>query len=742
MKPIDRKQMLDAASIIRTNPVFDDMTPNFLLGNGLFGGCVDAFGMADTLSGTHHAYLWHLFHVELGRDRRECRVPLLLHRYRIEKDGKPVSICPETITDYRQILSIHQGLLTTEYTLLAEGVAIANIHIVQYISLSEPYNAGWQITAQPLQGAIDFTFELEMLDRCISMNNVPISYPVHGSVVAGVPVLTSTTSRGQTHTALMDGENVTAARGNLLRLHYTLSKKTILNPRAILINCREDCSLEKVVCACNRQCAPACLKAHTALWQQFWDKSFIDPGSSELFGIWARFLYCLRSSQSDQPSVPMSPGGLASNVLWPFEFPQDYLWIYESFFGTNHLELATGTASYWNTILEQCRTFTKGNLGVDGVFFPWMPSHFDNKEQSLPGYDNPYPYQLHNSAYPLQMCYLYWQFTKDDAFLQSVLPVAEGVADFYTAISCFVSDSQKYEIHFNPCMGQDEFGAFCSRNYLCCMTSAAYSIKTANKMYRAAGKEPKQVWLDIEKTGYAFEKLTPTGLWATYEGGPTPNPHQKHPSQLNALATLPLPEVYKSQTFKNTYLRRYEISEDSAQNSWCGWSLGAFLIASVRMGIPLECQKDFDMLLQNRFCETAQLDKENLQMVESSCHDIAACYFHTAMAMVVTAITELFLQTFDGICKVFPVVLPSLEQKALRFDSLLTPFGCTLSGTLDNGVATIELCVTEKTCFTLQLGPACRGQYVLADQYGRIFQNGTCNLFRLSLDPGTYIIHN
>ena len=148
------------------------------------------------------------------------------------------------------------------------------------------------------------------------------------------------------------------------------------------------------------------------------------------------------------------------------------------------------------------------------------------------------------------------------------------------------------------------------------------------------------------------------------------------------------------------------------------------------------------MLLQNRYCDVAQLDKENLQMVESSCYDIASCYFHTGMAMVVTAITELFLQTYDGICKVFPVVLPSLKQEHLQFDSLLTPFGCTLSGTFDNGVANIELYVIESTVFTLQLGPACKGQYVLTDQHGNIRAKSKCNVFQLSLTPGTYTIHN
>lgn len=740
MNIFNHSQMLDTASVTRTNPVFDDMIPNFLLGNGRFGGCVDAFGMANTVTGTHQAYLWHQFHVELGRDSRECRVPLALHRYRIYKDGKEVEISPETVCNYKQTLSIRQGLISTEYTLMSEGVVVADISITQYISFKAPYHTAWEITLEPQGRPVSLEFQLEMMDSCISQNNVPISYPVTDSLLDGAPILTSTTSRGKTHCVLADVNKSADIQCRVLTLHYDINEKTTVTPRAILLNERENRSLTDVVGSIYTQSSAALKQAHINSWQSFWGKSFIDPASQDLFGIWARFLYCLRSSQGESKSVPISPGGLASNTLWPFEFPQDYLWIYESFLGANHLELAATTASYWTAILEQARTFTKKNLNVDGVFFPWMMSHFDNKEQTLPGYDCPWPYQLHNAAYPLRMCYLYWRFTGDDGYLKSVLPVAEGVADFYTAISTYIPNSKKYEIHFKPCMGQDEYGAFNSNNYLCCMLSAAYSIKTANEMYRAAKKEPKKEWVDIENIGYAFEKLRSGGLLATYEGGPAPNPQQKHPSQLNALASLPLAEVYKSEEFKNTYLRRYEISLDSDKNAWSGWSLGAFLIASVRMGNPEECQKDFDMLVKNCDSDMPQLDKDNLQMIESSKFNVGSSYFHTAMAMVVTAITELFVQSFDGICKVFPVVLPSTENKPLSFENLLTPFGCTLSGTLKNGIAEVELRVTKNTCFTLQLGTACKGQYVLTDSKGNCIEKCENGIFNLSLSSGNYLI--
>lgn len=736
----NRNQMLDAAAVTRTNPAFDDMSPNILLGNGNFSGCVDAFGMADTVTGSHQAYLWHQFHVELGRDSRECRVPLLLQRYHIYKDKKEMVISPETVCNYKQTLSIRQGLISTEYTLISEGVGVADISITQYISFAAPYHTAWEITVEPKDAAVSFEFELEMLDFCISQNNVSISYPVTSSSIDGTALLTSTTSRGKTHCALADMNTNVSANEKSLLLHYDIKKKTTITPRAILLNERENRSLKDAVNDISTQSAVALKQAHIDSWQSFWQKSFIDPANRDLFGIWARFLYCLRSSQGESKSVPISPGGLASNTLWPFEFPQDYLWIYESFFGANHLELAATTANYWSGVLEQARDFTKNNLNVDGVFFPWMMSHFDNKEQSLPGYDCPWPYQLHNAAYPLRMCYLYWRFTGDSGYLKSVIPVAEGVADFYTAISTYIPESRKYEIHFKPCMGQDEYGAFNSNNYLCCMLSAAYSIKITNEMYRAAGEKPKKEWLDVENVGYAFDKLKSGGLLATYEGGPAPNPQQKHPSQLNALASLPVTEVYKSEEFKNTYMRRYEISLDSAKNIWSGWSLGAFLIASVRMGNPQECQKDFDMMLKNRDSVTPQFDKENLQMVESSKFNVGSSYFHTAMAMVVTAITELFVQTFDGVCKVFPVVLPSLENEPLSFDSLLTPFGCTLSGTLENGAAEVELCVTRSTSFTLQLGPACKGQYVMKDSNGNCIGRGENGMFNLSLNSGNYTI--
>ena len=62
--------------------------PPFLLGNGYFGGCVDGLGMFDALSTRPMSFLWHKYHVEVGRDQLECRLPILLYRYRFAVDGR------------------------------------------------------------------------------------------------------------------------------------------------------------------------------------------------------------------------------------------------------------------------------------------------------------------------------------------------------------------------------------------------------------------------------------------------------------------------------------------------------------------------------------------------------------------------------------------------------------------------------------------------------------------------------
>ncbi len=274
------------------------------------------------------------------------------------------------------------------------------------------------------------------------------------------------------------------------------------------------------------------------------------------------------------------------------------------------------------------------------------------------------------------------------------------------------------------------------REYRCMLSNAAIHCGKKS-LTDAAGESFDPAWRDIEEKGYAFDLLKHDGMLATYEGGPTPNPAQKPPTQLNALAALPLPYVYESPEFRETYRQRYEISVHADRNFWLGWSFGSTLLASVRMRDVCEIRRDLDNMLTNPASEMPQFDRDFIQMYESGGYDCDQSYFHTAMAMVVTATSELFLQCFDGKCTIFPVVL---TEERIAFDRLMTPFDMIVSGECESGTAEIMLSVTRDTEAKICLGEGCLGSYRLANEAGELLAVTGERRFNLPLKVGIYRI--
>ena len=141
--------------------------PPFLLGNGYFGGCVDALGMLDALTARPTSFLWHKYHVEVGRDQLECRLPLLLYRYRFALDGRELPLSADTVEHYHQALDVRGGCVSTAYTLTDDGTPVARVALTQCISLATPELMLSRWTVTPLVTGLSLTVENEMLCECI-----------------------------------------------------------------------------------------------------------------------------------------------------------------------------------------------------------------------------------------------------------------------------------------------------------------------------------------------------------------------------------------------------------------------------------------------------------------------------------------------------------------------------------------------------------------------------------------------
>lgn len=696
--------------------------PPFLLGNGRFGGCVDGLGMFDSLTARPTSFLWHKYHVEVGRDQLECRLPLLLYRYRFAVGGREVPLTAANVRDYSQTLCVETGCLTTCFLLMDGDARIVSLNLEQFISLDDPNLMQCVLRVIPYAKDLTLTVENEMLGQCVSHHGVHIDYPCTQTALDGVPALCSTTTRGCATLALVspDAEAV-YANDRTLSLTFDCVRESAFTVQTLLVSSRDERSPEQVLSTVRTSTPGALHDAHTAAWDAFWSTSALDMGDPTLNLMRLRFMYAMRSCEGG--NVPLSPGGLGSTGLWPFEFPQDVAWMFEAYMGTGHADVVCGTADYWLTILDQVKEFTRkyfkndDGTAVGGGFYPWMCPAYDLSPMPAPPVDPPYANQLHNGAYPAFICYLYWKYTDDAGYLKKMLPVARAAADFYVGISTYEPEHDNYAIRYKPCMGQDEMGSFNRDNYVCCVSSAAWTMDGVIEMFRAAGEQPDARWLHIQEKGYCFGTLTVDGLLTSYEGGVTPNPMQKHPAQLNVITLRPAKAAYDTPVFAATHKRRYEYCLDAEKNFWMGWSLCTFLISSVRMKDAEAVRKDFGMLRTNADTPRSLIDRHGLQMLETGGCSLGESYYITSMCMVVTAMTELFLQSFDGnVCDILPV---TVSDAPVAFDGLHSSFGFTASGKLEDGHAEVVLNVTRDTALTLRLGKCCRGEYALLDADGR-----------------------
>ena len=695
--------------------------PPFLLGNGYFGGCVDGLGMFDSLTARPTSFLWHKYHVEVGRDQLECRLPLLLCRYRFALGGRELPLNETSVRRYSQILEVHTGQVITTYELTDGETPVAFVIVDQFISLAQPELMRCDYRVTSYVSGLTLTVENEMLDECVSHHGVHIDYPCAQTTLGGIPALRSTTTRGTATLSLLspDGEPVYAS-DRVLSLTFDCSSSTTFTTQTLLVSSRGNTTPEQALACVQSTTKAAQWEAHVAAWRAFWSTSAVDMGDETLNRMRLRYMYAMRSCEGGD--IPLSPGGLASTGLWPFEFPQDVAWMFEAYMGTGHTDVVRGTAHYWSTILDQVIEFTRkyfkkeDGSAVGGGFYPWMCPAYDLSPMPAPPVDPPYANQLHNGAYPAIICYLYWKYTGDIDYLRRVLPVARAAADFYVGISTYEPENDNYAIRYKPCMGQDEMGSFNRDNYVCCVSSAAWTMDGVIEMFRAAGETPDEKWLHIQEKGYCFDTLTVDGLLNSYEGGVTPNPNQKHPAQLNVITLRPAPAAYATPAFAATHARRYEYCLDAEKNFWMGWSLCSFLISSVRMKDEGAARRDFEMLRTNADAPRSMIDCHGLQMLETCGCSLGESYYITSMCMVVTAMTELFLQSFDGNnCDIFPV---TLSDAPVAFDGLHSSFGFTASGKLKGGRAEVVLNVTRNTAVTLRLGKCCRGDYVLVDADG------------------------
>lgn len=699
---------------------------NLYIANGLIGACIDSLGSMGNSRGEQSickTFLSHKYHYTNACYNMEFKVPLATLEYDIVADGKVLSGGDFGIRDYRQELDIYHALLTTEYTLTNEEGPIARIKIIQCMSQEIQNVFLTDYIIEPLnKKPVTLEVSINCIREYISHYQYPYSAKLKHVQYRHLKVLEVENNAVRTQLALLSGStyNSEVFNDSCSKYIYSISKKEHIRIQAVISSQKDNNSIENLIEQCGNIPYDQHIQRHQSKWEDFWNESILSFGGNHpLMILWLRFNYYFAASEAWFKSVPLTPGGLTGSDCWPFFFPQDYFYMYQFYLSANHKKMADATAVYWYDILPEVKNYTKRVFGVEGAYYPWGCPFFNYAELHTEGVPNKCYYELHNSAYVLWMCYQYYKYSGDIEYLRLYgYPVIREIAAFYSAISSIEHRTGKYQIVFKPNMGQDEMGGINKENYLCTLTSAQYSLETAVEVCNILGITPEETWVQIVDKGYAFSNLVKDGMLYLNSEMQGNDGRQKHPVQLNSLAYLPIRSLYESDEFSRTYFDRYALTHRANENYWYGWTLGEFLLASVRRRDLDEAEKDFGNLLLTSNRKEPYLDKDRIQIYETS-GVLNMSYYITTHGLIAQSITEMFVQTYDGGCSIFPALLESIQKSGYEavFEGIATPFGYTVSGKIENNRCQIIISNQWGTRLRMRIHHIV-GRYVLTHSTG------------------------
>jgi trehalose/maltose hydrolase-like predicted phosphorylase len=397
--------------------------------------------------------------------------------------AQPISTGDGTVSNYRQTLDLHNGLLTTSLRWTSSAGHSTDLTFTVFVSQAQAHVAAVRVTARPVGWSGRATF-VDLLDG--RANTLPVSHrtpapvnlttisdqrldgPAHQiSEKAATLVLGMTAGIASTLTIDHDQDATTSAadvpaqsvgqQGSIEVTDgqtYTATKYVGVAsgtdtpdgsaPLAIASTDPVDAAIAASNSAADSGWGRL-LDAHEAAWAKLWKADVSIPHDSALTLKARASLFYLLESTRDGVDWSMSPGGLSSaeyngHVFWDAE-----TWMYPALLAA-HPDLASGLNDYRSTLLDAAKSIATRN-GLQGAQFPW--------ESAQSGADvGIHPREIHITGDIALAQWDYYQATGDLAWLRSKgWPLLEAVAQFYTSRA--VSDGRGgYDL--NGVEGPDE----------------------------------------------------------------------------------------------------------------------------------------------------------------------------------------------------------------------------------------------------------------------------------------------
>jgi len=699
------EQAVRRANLVYTLASFQSGHPPVppFVSNGIIGGCFDLHGFMSHpntgypegrtvlgYNGHHHARA-HGQHVQF---------PLAYIRAHFS-DAHPINLVD--CQTYRQELDLLTATLTTSYDLYGPT------SLVGYAPLHVPNLFVYRIERTPISKGRVLHLEIEAeTSRCQNNDS--------GSQVDAVQLefLHGTTGGRPDRVTVISRTNATRTRWIVQCPGATLEVRSHVHVR--LDRDAAGVSAHTLMLWVERPDGTgieildqdhATLHArHRQLWREFWSTSWASFPEERAQSVWMRTKYYLGCTFPVITARPMCPTGVLSNI-WGYYFPQDVYFVAENLPRLGHGDRAALAARDWIAQLPFVRDYTTRLMGVSGAYYPWTPPFQDYERFEIDGVVGADSYELHNPAYVLAIVWHQYLISRDRELLAAYLPIIAGVFEFYRNISSR-SAGGTWDIYHPDARGQDEASSTDGklRNLLCAGFSVEYSARALVQAATDLGLPESALLADarsVVASGMTRQTLLrPDGWFTTFEGDMRPNGSQKHPVQLNPIAFLPMPDMTEpGSPCATAWRNRFELTLDAKRPMTCGWTLGEFALASVRMRSATDLEKD---LLAIQPCRSA--DPRWIQFYESSFQEgwhLSKAYYFPMSGLYLQAFTDCLVQDWRGHLDLFACLLPHWRSQSLTFHGLRSRGDLTVSGSWSAGGIHVVIQPGERAADTLRL---------------------------------------
>jgi protein-glucosylgalactosylhydroxylysine glucosidase len=447
--------------------------------------------------------------------------------------------------DYRQVLDMYDGTLTTQYRYL-DGAKATDVRVVTLVSQASPHLAANQLTIAPdFDGEVQLSFALDLwaphqprfalakLDGPQVQEAVAANHLKFKAVLPDVPDRAPLWYHGYTHVIAADGDTQAltlwldgkAEQGVGMAEAVAVALPAGVQPREVKlhhsgyklslelrIDVRKDhrytftkfvaASRERwggdakqdlaLATAARRDGFDAMLAQHRDAWHSLWQSDIVIDGDPKAQQIVHSDLYYLLINAAPNTNWPVGACGMTSGYSG-HEFWDNDTWVFPALL-LLHPEHAKSLVMFRSHTLPQAEQRAKVR-GLRGAMYPWEADP-DNGSSQTPHFawilDER---EIHVNADIAIAQWQYYLATQDHDWLkQHGWPVIRAIAEFWSSRATYVPATRHYEIQHVTSVDEDYNDV---PNDTFTNASAQKALRIAAVAAAVVGEAPDPHWAQV-----------------------------------------------------------------------------------------------------------------------------------------------------------------------------------------------------------------------------------------------------